>query len=108
MKASVRISRGVESLFGTRDENIRLFESGLGVHTQLVDNNLEIEGEEGNVSRAETILQDYNTLMREGHIFNNGDLNSYLRVVTIDPEVSLRALVNSGKDRKSTRLNSSH
>jgi phosphate starvation-inducible protein PhoH and related proteins len=99
MKASVRISRGVESLFGTRDENIRLFESGLGVHTQLVDNNLEIEGEAGNVSRAETILQDYNTLMREGHIFNNGDLNSYLRVVTLDPEVSLRALVNSGKQR---------
>jgi phosphate starvation-inducible PhoH-like protein len=99
MKASVRISRGVESLFGTRDENIRLFESGLGVHTQLVDNNLEIEGEAGNVSRAENILEDYNTLMREGHMFNNGDLNSYLRVVTIDPEVSLRALVNSGKQR---------
>src|SRR5436305_8123292 len=99
MKASVRISRGVESLFGTRDENIRLFETGLGVHTQLVDNNLEIEGEAGNVSRAENILEDYNTLMREGHMFNNGDLNSYLRVVTIDPEVSLRALVNSGKQR---------
>jgi len=99
MKASVRISRGVESLFGTRDENIRLFETGLGVHTQLVDNNLEIEGEAGNVSRAENILEDYNTLVREGHMFNNGDLNSYLRVVTIDPEVSLRALVNSGKQR---------
>jgi phosphate starvation-inducible protein PhoH and related proteins len=99
MKASVRISRGVESLFGTRDENIRLFESGLGVHTQLVDNNLEIEGEAGNVSRAEHILEDYNTLMREGHVFNNGDLNSYLRVVTLDPEVSLRALVHSGKQR---------
>src|SRR4051812_38509269 len=99
MKASVRISRGVESLFGTRDENIRLFETGLGVHTQLVDNNLEIEGDAGNVSRAENILEDYNTLMREGHVFNNGDLNSYLRVVTLDPEVSLRALVNSGKQR---------
>jgi phosphate starvation-inducible protein PhoH len=45
MKASVCIQRGVESLFGTRDENIRLIESGLSVHTQLVDNNLEIEGE---------------------------------------------------------------
>ena len=99
MKTSVRIQRGVESLFGTRDENIRLIESGLGVHTQLVDNNLEIEGEAGNVSRAERILEDYNTLMREGHVFNNGDLNSYLRVVTIDPEVSLRALVHSGKQR---------
>src|SRR5437764_5304407 len=99
MKASVRISRGVESLFGTRDENIRLLESGLGVNTQLVDNSLEIEGECENVSRAETILEDFNTLIREGHVFNNGDLNSYLRVVTIDPEVSLRALVRSGKQR---------
>jgi len=99
MKSSVRISRGVESLFGTRDENIRLIEAGLGVHTQLVDNSLEIEGEARNVSRAESILEDYNTLVREGHVFNNGDLNSYLRVVTVDPEVSLRALVYSGKQR---------
>jgi len=99
MKASVRINRGVESLFGTRDENIRLIESGLCVHTQLVDDNLEIEGEADNVSRAERILEDYNTLIREGHVFNNGDLNSYLRVVTVDSEVSLRALVRSGKQR---------
>ena len=99
MKASVRIVRGVESLFGTRDENIRLIESGLSVHTQLVDDNLEIEGEAENVSRVESILDDYNTLMREGHVFNNGDLNSYLRVVTVDPEVTLRNLVRSGKQR---------
>jgi phosphate starvation-inducible protein PhoH and related proteins len=99
MKASVRISRGVESLFGTRDENIRLLETGLNVNTQLVDNNLEIEGEEENVSRAENILEDYNVLLREGHVFNNGDLNSYLRVVTLDREVSLRALVLSGRQR---------
>jgi phosphate starvation-inducible protein PhoH and related proteins len=99
MKTSVRISRGVESLFGTRDENIRLLESSLGVHTQLVDNNIEIEGEAAAVSRAESILEDYNGLLREGCVFNNGDLNSYLRVVTSDPEVSLRALVSSGKQR---------
>jgi len=95
MKASVRIQRGVESLFGTRDENIRLLETGLNVHTQLVDNNLEIEGEEADVLRAQKILEDYNLLMQEGHVFNNGDLNSYLRVVTGDREVSLRALVQS-------------
>jgi phosphate starvation-inducible PhoH-like protein len=99
MKVSVSINRGVESLFGTRDENIRLIESGLGVHTQLVDNNLEIEGESENVSRAENILEDYNLLIREGHVFNNGDLNSYLRVVTLDRDVSLRALVQSGRQR---------
>jgi phosphate starvation-inducible protein PhoH and related proteins len=99
MKVSVRINRGVESLFGTRDENIRLLETGLNVNTQLVDNSLEIEGEAENVSRAESILEDYNLLIREGHVFNNGDLNSYLRIVTFDREVSLRALVQSGRQR---------
>jgi phosphate starvation-inducible PhoH-like protein len=99
MKSSVRINRGVESLFGTRDENIRLLEACLNVHTQLVDNSLEIEGEAAGVSRAENILEDYNKLVRDGHVFNNGDLNSYLRVVTNDPEVSLHKLVQSGKQR---------
>jgi phosphate starvation-inducible PhoH-like protein len=99
MKASVRIVRGVESLYGTRDENIRLIESGFNVHTQLVDGNLEIEGEEPSVARLQNILEDYNTLLREGHVFNNGDLNSYLRVVTADPDVTLRALVSSGRQR---------
>ncbi|HXM42792.1 MAG TPA: PhoH family protein [Bryobacteraceae bacterium] len=99
MKASVQISRGVESLFGTRDENIRLIESGLKVNTQLIDSLLEIEGEAEAVSRAENILEDYVALVREGHVFNNGDLNSYLRVVTEDPEVNFRALVQSGRQR---------
>src|SRR5579871_6762083 len=99
MKATVQISRGVESLFGTRDENIRLIESGLKVNTHLVDNNLEIEGEPEAVARATNILEEYVALVREGHVFNNGDLNSYLRVVTEDPEVSLRALVQSGRQR---------
>jgi len=99
MKSCVQISRGVENLFGTRDENIRLIESGLKVNTQLIDNLLEIEGEAQAVSRAETILEDYVALVREGHVFNNGDLNSYLRVVTEDPQVSFRALVQSGRQR---------
>src|SRR5260370_35629411 len=99
MKASVPIVRGIESLFGTRDENIRLLESGLKVSTQLVNDSLEIEGEPANVARAENILEDYVALVREGQVFNNGDLNSYLRVCTEDPEVSLRALVSSGRQR---------
>lgn len=99
IKASVQITRGIESLFGTRDENIRLIESGLKVSTRLIEDSLEIEGEPADVGRAQDILQDYASLVREGHIFNNGDLNSYLRVVTADPEVSLRALVSSGRQR---------
>lgn len=99
MKVSVQITRGIESLFGTRDENIRLLESGLNVTTRLLNDHLEIEGEGPSVARAESILQDYVALVREGYSFVNGDLNSYLRVVTSDPETSLRGLVASAKQR---------
>src|SRR5438477_3598824 len=99
MKASVQISQGIESLFGTRDENIRVIESGLGVSTHLLDSVIEIQGDEANVLRAERILEDYVSLVREGHVFTNGDLNSYFRVVTEDTDVNLRALVSSGRQR---------
>ncbi len=100
MKSSVQISRGIESLFGTRDENIRLLESELRLRTRLLDgDSLELEGEEPQVRRAESILEDYVSLVKEGHVFNNGDLNSYMRVVTADPNISLRRLVESGKSR---------
>src|SRR5579871_4467855 len=99
MKSSVQISRGIESLFGTRDENIRLIEGGLNVRTRLLNDSLEIEGDPASVARAENILTDYVALIREGHVFNNGDLNSLLRVVTADSETSLRGMVESGKQR---------
>ena len=100
MKSSVKISRGIESLFGTRDENIRLLESELKLRTRLLDGgSLDIEGDESQVRRAERILEDYASLVLEGHVFSNGDLNSYMRLVTADPNVSLRRLVESGKSR---------
>jgi phosphate starvation-inducible PhoH-like protein len=100
MKSIVQISRGIESLYGTRDENIRLLESALNLRTRLLDDDrLELEGDERPVLRAQLILQDYVSLVQEGHVFNNGDLNSFMRVVTADPNVSLRRLVQSGKSR---------
>ena len=98
-KTSVEISRGIESLFGTRDENVRLLENNLNVRIQLLADSLEIEGEEADVARVEDILEDYVSLVKAGHRFTNGDVNSYLRVVTEDPEVSLRDLVSSGRQR---------
>ena len=100
MKAFVQISRGIESLFGTRDENIRVLERELNLRTRLMDgDSLELEGDEPQVRRAEEILRDYVDLVTSGQVFSNGDLNSYMRVVTADPGVSLRRLVESGKSR---------
>jgi len=99
MRVSVQISRGLESLFGTRDENIRVLENGLNIQTRLLDDSLVIEGEEAAVLRAESILEDYVALVKQGQSFSNGDLNSYLRILMADSGASLRGLVESGRAR---------
>src|ERR1044072_7541468 len=99
MRQNVRISRGIEPLFGTRDENIRLLEENLGVVTRLKDDAFVIEGEEPSVMRACQILEEYVTLVENGHVFVNGDLHDLLRVVARDPGASLRGLIESGRQR---------
>jgi phosphate starvation-inducible PhoH-like protein len=99
MRSSVPVGRGIENLFGTRDENLRLIETGLCVSTKLGSDTIEIEGAPEDVARAGRIFEEYFELVKEGVVFKNGDLNSLLRVVTADVEVSLRALVHSGRQR---------
>jgi phosphate starvation-inducible PhoH-like protein len=100
MRTSVKIGRGIESLFGTRDENIRLLEAGLDIHTTLREDSLEIEGDAANVERAEQIVHEYNQLVREGHPLNDGALHAYLRLLTEDPTSTLRGLAASGRQRQ--------
>ena len=52
MKQTVRLAGGINELFGTLDENLKLFESALHVTTHLRDHDLEIEGSEPQVERA--------------------------------------------------------
>ncbi len=99
MKKNVEIAPNIEILFGTRDENLRLIEDGLKVSLELRSDTIEIRGAAPQVTRAEQILSDFKELQRAGHAFNNGDLGSMLRVVTADPAVSLRSLVESGRQR---------
>ncbi len=99
MKARIALNRGVEGFFGTKDENIRLIEQTLGVTTRLTHDALEIEGEDGPVSRAETIVHDYGALLEAGHKLPAGDLTSYLKVITADSTVTLRSMVESGRAR---------
>ena len=99
MRLSVPIPQGVEALYGTRDENIRLLESSLAVRTRLSNGALDIEGDEPNVERASRIVSDFTELVREGHTFSSGDMANYLRIVTGDDAVTLRALVASGRQR---------
>ena len=89
----------IETLFGTRDENLRLLEDGLHVSIDLKSDRLEIQGEARNVARAEQVFADYQHLQQAGFSFNNGDLGSMLRLVATDSSVTLRALAEAGRQR---------
>ena len=97
--ARVTLSHGVEALFGTHDQNIRLFEDSLGVSTHLLADEMELSGEEAAVERARAILRDYDELAREGHRFTNGDVRDFLRVAMQDDQISFRNLVVSSRKR---------
>ena len=99
MRKEVKLSSGIETLFGTLDENLRLLETTLQLTAHLKNDSLEIEGEPVNVERMERIVEEYGQLVKEGLSFNNGDLQGYLQVVAEDPSFSLRSLVLSGRQR---------
>ncbi|MBV9179690.1 MAG: PhoH family protein [Acidobacteria bacterium] len=99
MKKSIDITPNIEALFGTRDENLHVLEDGLNINIDLRSDAVELEGTPRDVARAEQVFSDYDHLQRTGHVFNNGDLNSMLRVLIADPKVTLRGLAEAGRQR---------
>jgi phosphate starvation-inducible PhoH-like protein len=99
MRRSVQIAGGIEQLFGTLDENLKLLESSLNVSTHLDDGHLEIEGEPAQVERAARIFEEYNQLVREGRVFSNGEVKSLLALATQEPNLNLRQVAEPVRQR---------
>jgi phosphate starvation-inducible PhoH-like protein len=99
MKKSIETIPNVETLFGTRDENLHVLEDGLNVNIDLRSDAIELEGAASDIARAQQVFVDYDHLQRSGFTLNNGDLNSMLRVLISDPKATLRGLAEAGKQR---------
>ena len=99
VKKSLHLTPGIEPLYGTRDENLRLMEDGLDVQIDLRSDAIQVMGESTAVARVEGIFQDFEHLRRLGVHPHNGELNALLKMVVADPTVSLRGLMESGKQR---------
>jgi phosphate starvation-inducible protein PhoH and related proteins len=99
IKKSLEITPGIEPLYGTRDENLRLMEDGLEVTIDLRSDAIEITGPIEGVEQVERIFADYESLRKSGVTLQNGELKGMLRLVIADPSVNLKSLVDSGKQR---------
>ena len=99
VKKSLHLTSGIEPLYGTRDENLRLMEDGLAVQIDLRSDSIQLMGEATAVARVEGIFADFEHLRKLGVHPHNGELNALLKMVVSDPAVTLRGLVESGKQR---------
>ena len=64
MKKALQLTPGIEPLYGTRDENLRLMEDGLGVQIDLRSDSIHVLGEAAEVARVEGIFADFEHLRR--------------------------------------------
>ena len=81
---------GIETLFGSLDDNLRALETALSVRLRTSGNNVVVaEGEPEDVSRAEHVFGQLGGLLREGYRFTRGDVKVAAQLVTDDPGVVL-------------------
>ena len=98
-KKELDITPNLESLFGTRDENLRLMEDMLHVRIDMRSDAVVVEGSEESIARVARIFSDFEALRKAGVGLQNGELHGMLRLVVADPAVSLRSLAETGKQR---------
>jgi phosphate starvation-inducible PhoH-like protein len=99
MRKSIEITPNLEPLFGTRDENLHLMQDMLHVKIDLRSDGVLLEGAPDGIARVERIFADFEALRKGGVNLHNGELNGMLRLVVADPNVTLKSLVDSGKQR---------
>jgi phosphate starvation-inducible PhoH-like protein len=80
---------GAESLFGAYDENLKQLESQFGVRIRTAGSELIVEGEPGDVSLAEKVLDQLSSLMRGGYRLAKGDVKTAAQLVAQDDTVEL-------------------
>ncbi len=82
--------RGLETLFGVHDQNIKYLESLLDVRINARGQDVSIDGDPKDVETAERILDDFSELFKEGRQFTDKELREAFAQIAEDRAFSLR------------------
>ena len=82
--------RGLETLFGVHDQNIKYLESLLDVRINARGQNLSVDGDPKDVKTVERILEDFGELFTEGKHFTDRELREAFTQIAEDRAYSLR------------------
>jgi phosphate starvation-inducible PhoH-like protein len=92
---------GIETLFGSYDENLRFLESLLNVRISTQGQDLLVDGEPSGVMTVEHLVEQLGTLLRAGYHLSNGDVKTAAQLVSEDQGVDLRDYFLKGTVRGS-------
>jgi phosphate starvation-inducible PhoH-like protein len=82
--------RGIETLFGVHDQNIKHLESLLDVRVNARGQDLTVDGDPKDVETVERILEDFAALFAEGKTFTDKELREAFAQIAEDRAYSLR------------------
>jgi phosphate starvation-inducible protein PhoH and related proteins len=82
--------RGLETLFGVHDQNIKYLESLLDVRIDARGQDVAIDGDPKDVETAERIIEDFAELFKEGSQFSDKELREAFAQIAEDRAYSLR------------------
>ena len=82
--------RGLETLFGVHDQNIKYLESLLDVRINARGQDVSIDGDPNDVTTAESIIDDFSGLFQEGRQFTDRELREAFAQIAEDRAFSLR------------------
>jgi phosphate starvation-inducible PhoH-like protein len=82
--------RGIETLFGVHDANIKFLESLLDVRVDARGSELLIDGDDENVTVVENILNDFVSLFAQGKQFSDKELRDAFKQIAEDRSLSLK------------------
>lgn len=99
IKKAIEITPGIETLYGTHDENLRLLEDGLHVTIDLRSDAIHVTGDPDSVARVERVFGDFEALRKAGVNLHNGELRGMLKMIVADPSTTLKSLMDSGRQR---------
>ena len=80
---------GLDTVFGTHDENLRRVERTFDVKVTARGNELNIQGEPERVEAAERLFTGLNAVTEKGYRFKPGEVQTAIRVAAESPETSL-------------------
>jgi phosphate starvation-inducible PhoH-like protein len=105
MKKIAVPEEGIETLFGSYDENLKHLESQFGVRIRTQGHELMVEGDAAAVGRVNSIIEQLTALMRDGYKLSTSDVKTAADLVAQDEAVDLRdhflkgSLTAAGKRR---------